>query len=90
MDAVAAFDQHAQRRIEVFALIGAVEGIGEQHDLAAIGRADRLGVGLEYIAPPLRQRALALMPANFSNSLRNSGLLLRQLASGAKRDARPA
>ena len=58
VDAVSGLDQHAQRGVEIFALIGAVEGVGEQHDFAAIGRADRFGVRPEYIAPPLRQRAL--------------------------------
>ena len=42
MDAIAAFDQHAQRGVEIFAFIGAVESVGEQHDFAAIGRPDRL------------------------------------------------
>ena len=44
MDAVSGLDQHTQRGVEIFALIGAIEGVGEQHDLAAIGRAGRLDV----------------------------------------------
>ena len=41
MHAIAAFDQHPQRGVEIFALIGAIEGVGKQHDLAPIGRAER-------------------------------------------------
>ena len=58
MDAVSGLDQHAQRGVEIFALIGAIEGVGEQHDLAAVGRAGRFDVRREHIAPPFRQRAV--------------------------------
>ncbi len=58
VDAISAGDQHAQRGVEVFALVGAIEGVGEQHDLAAVGRAEHLARGLEHVAPPFRQRAL--------------------------------
>ena len=47
MDAVAALDQHTQRRVEVFAFVTAVEGVGKQHDFAAIGRPDCVGLGAE-------------------------------------------
>ena len=57
MHAIAACDQHAQRGVEIFALVDAIEGIGEQHDLAAVGRADRLGIGPEHIAPERGQGA---------------------------------
>src|SRR6185437_12924884 len=58
VDAVSALDQHAYRGIEIFALIGAVEGVGKQHDFATVGWADGVDVGSEYIAAPPRQRAL--------------------------------
>jgi hypothetical protein len=58
VDTVSAFDQHAQRGVEIFTLIDAVEGVGKQHDFAAVGWTDGVDVGLEYIAPPLWQCAL--------------------------------
>ena len=45
MDAVAAFDQHPKRRVEIFPLIGAVESVGEQYDLAAAFGAEGVGIG---------------------------------------------
>ncbi len=39
MHPVAALDQHAQRRIEILALIGAIESVGKQHDLAPAFRS---------------------------------------------------
>ena len=54
MDPIAALDQHAQRRIEVLALVDAIEGIGEQHDFAPVFRPERLGGGLERVAPERR------------------------------------
>jgi hypothetical protein len=56
--AVSAFDQHTQRGVEIFALVGTVEGVDKQHDFTAIGCADRVDVGSEYVAPPPRQCAL--------------------------------
>ena len=41
MHAVAGARQHGQSRVEIFALKGAIERIGEQHDLASGFRADR-------------------------------------------------
>jgi len=54
MDPIAALDQHAQGRIEVLALIDAIEGIGEQHDFAPVFRPERLGGGLERVATECR------------------------------------
>src|SRR5580704_2434214 len=62
MDAIAAFDQYAQRGVEILALVIAVEGVGEQHDLAAVGRAEGLGVHAERIAPERGQSALGADP----------------------------
>ncbi|GMO16202.1 hypothetical protein BwSH20_64490 [Bradyrhizobium ottawaense] len=90
MHAIAAGREHAERGVEVLALIDAVEGIGEQHDLAAGLRAKGFRPAVrthrrERRGAPRR----ALMPAKRSNSFRNSGLPVRKFASGAKRDARP-
>ncbi len=52
VDAISAGDQNAQRGVEVFALVGAVEGVGEQHDLVSAGGAKDVTRGLEHIAPP--------------------------------------
>ena len=57
MHAVSAVDQHAQCRVEIFALVEAIEGIGEQHHLAAIFGPDRDGVGPEHVAPERGQGA---------------------------------
>ena len=57
MNAISAFDQHPQGGVEILALIGAVEGIGEQHDLMAIGGAEDLRVGLEHVAAERGQGA---------------------------------
>jgi len=54
MDPIAALDQHAQGRIEVLALIDAIEGIGEQHDFAPVFLPERLGGGLERVATECR------------------------------------
>ena len=58
VDAVSRFDQHPQRGVEIFALIGAIESVGEQHDFAAIFRPGGLAAGFEHIATPFRQGAL--------------------------------
>ena len=57
MHAISAFNQNTQGGVEIFALIGAVEGIGEQHDLVAMCRAEDLSVGLEHIAAERGQGA---------------------------------
>ena len=87
VDAVAAGEEHAQRRLEIFPLVSTVEGIGQQYDLVPAGGAEDRAFGRKYIAPPRRQRArLALMPATRSSRARSSLLRLRQLASGASRE----
>jgi hypothetical protein len=40
MHAISAFNQNAQGGVEILALIDAVEGVGEQHDLMAICGAE--------------------------------------------------
>ena len=57
MHAIAACDEHAQRGVEILALVSAVEGVGEQHDLMAVGRADDLGIAVEGVAAERGQRA---------------------------------
>ena len=86
MDAIAARDQHAQRGVEIFALIGAIEGVGEQHDFAAVGRADRLGVGLEHVAPPCRQRAPGADAGEFLEQLSQQGAVVAPI--GERGEAR--
>src|SRR5205807_6851776 len=58
VDAIPTLDQYPQGGVEILALIGAVEGIGEQHDLMAIGGAEDLRVGLEHVAAERGQGAL--------------------------------
>ena len=58
MHAISAFNQHTQRGVEILALVGAVEGIGEQHDLMAIRGPENLSVGLEHVAAERGQSAL--------------------------------
>ena len=58
MHAISAFNQNPQGGVEIFALIDAVEGVGEQHDLMAICGAEDLGVGLEHVAAERGQGAL--------------------------------
>ena len=43
MNAVSALDQHPQRSLEIFPLVGAIEGVGEQRDLPAALRTKYLG-----------------------------------------------
>ena len=87
MDAITTLDQHAQRGVEIFPLIGAIESICEQHDFAAVFRSELPRVRLRtHRAGTRAGRAFALIPANCSNSLRSNGLLLRQI--GDRRETR--
>ena len=86
VDAVSGLDQHAQRGVEIFALIGAIESVGEQHDFAAIGRADRLDVGLEHIAPPFRQSALRADPCELLEQSSQQRAAVAKI--GERREAR--
>jgi len=54
VNAVSAFGQHADRGVEVFPLVAAIEGIGEQDDLAAINRPDGLGARFKRVAAERR------------------------------------
>jgi hypothetical protein len=90
MNAIAAFDKHAQRGVEIFAFIGTIEGIGEQHDLAAVLGAERDTARREHVAAEFRQVALGADAGNLSNSARSRLLWLRRLAAHGKRDASPA
>ena len=90
MNTISAFDQYAQRGVKIFALIGAIERIGEQHDLAAIGRADGVGVGAEYVATEFGQRAPGADAGEFFEQAAQHELRFRRLASGASRDASAA
>ncbi len=58
MHAISAFDQNTQGGVEILALIGAIERIGEQHDLMAVCGADDFSVGLEHVAAEGGQGAL--------------------------------
>jgi hypothetical protein len=64
MDAIAALDQHAQRGLEIFALIGTVERVGKQDDFAAVFRPGGIH-GLEHVAPERGQGALRADPGEF-------------------------
>ena len=86
MHAIAALDQHAQRGVEIFALIGAVEGVGEQHDFAAVGRAERFGGGREHVAPPVGQGALRADAGKFFEQLSQQRTVVAQI--GERREAR--
>src|SRR6185312_11650344 len=54
MHAVARARQYGQGGIEIFALVVAVEGIGEKHHFAALRRPDGAYFRSEIIPPPAR------------------------------------
>src|SRR5579872_3797268 len=62
MHAIATRDQHAKGCIEIFALKSAVEGICEQHDLAATLGAEQFGFRREHVAAPLWQASFGADP----------------------------
>ena len=86
MHAITAFDQHAQRGVEVFALIGAIESVGEQHHFAAVSRAERFAGRRKHIAPPLRQIALRADAGKFFKQLSQQRAPVAQI--GQWREAR--
>ena len=86
MDTISARDQHAQRGVEIFALIGAVESIGEQHDLAPLRRADRPGLNREHVAPPFRQRTLRVDTGDFLEQTSQQRAVVAPI--GERREAR--
>ena len=74
MHAISAFNQDTQGGVEILALIGPVEGIGEQHDLMAICGPKTSASALNTSRRNAGRARFALMPANFSNSARSNGL----------------
>ncbi len=56
--AITARHQHTQCGVKIFALIAAIESVGEQHHLAAIFRAKNFTGGRKHVAPPRREASL--------------------------------
>ncbi len=90
MDAVARRDQHRDRSVEVLALEGAVERVGEEHDLTA--GLGPLGAALGAKTSERQRGRLrrAENCASFSDRALSAGTRSRRLKSQGALAARPA
>ena len=80
--AIAAGDQHTERRVQDMRLEIAIEGVGKEHDFRAAGRAMRLGPRRENPIPPARQGPPAAQPGQGLQRARQSRDLIAQIEDG--------
>jgi hypothetical protein len=81
-DAIARRRQHGTRRLEIFTLEIAVEGVGKQHDFRAVGRTGLAIV--KDIAAPLRQLAPCGKAGDRFQQLRRAGHRVPQVEQPGK------